>query len=53
MSGTWTKKGASTYCITMEGETAAKCYTDTMDGTTWHSTNDADPKDVVTIIRTS
>jgi hypothetical protein len=53
VKGTWTKKGAATYCITMEGETAAKCYTDTMDGTTWHSTSDTDPKDVVTITRTS
>jgi hypothetical protein len=53
VSGTWTRKGTSTYCITMDGETAAKCYTDTMDGTTWHSTNDADPKDVATIVRTS
>ena len=51
--GTWTKKGAADYCITMEGQTAPTCYTDTMDGTTWRSTNDADPKDTYTIVRTS
>ena len=45
VNGTWTKKGDATYCITMEGETEATCYTDTMDGTTWRSTNDADPTD--------
>ena len=49
--GTWTKKGDATYCITMEGETEATCYTDTMDGTTWRSTNDADPSDSSVIVR--
>ena len=53
VKGTWTKKGVSTYCMTMEGEVAAKCYTDKMDGTTWRSTNDNDPKDTATIVRIS
>ena len=51
VNGTWTKKGDATYCITMEGETEATCYTDTMDGTTWRSTNDADPTDTSVVVR--
>lgn len=53
VNGTWTKKGDATYCITLEGEAEATCYTDTMDGTTWKSTNDADPADTYVIVRTS
>ena len=53
VKGTWTKNGSANYCVTMDGATAATCYTDTMDGTTWKMTNDADPKDVSTVVRTS
>ncbi|WP_265570279.1 hypothetical protein [Sphingomicrobium nitratireducens] len=50
--GTYTKKDW-TYCLTMEGQTEATCYTDTMDGTTWRTTNDADPTDSYVVVRTS
>ncbi|MDR7103201.1 hypothetical protein [Croceicoccus sp. BE223] len=50
-NGTWTKTEPATYCMTMEGEAEAKCYVDVMDGTTWRSTNSADPKDTWTVVR--
>jgi YD repeat-containing protein len=53
MSGKWTKTEPATYCLTMEGEAAATCYTDKMDGEVWTTTNDADPKDMFTIKRIS
>jgi len=49
--GTWTKTEPATYCMTWEGDTANKCYFDVMDGTTWRSTNQADPKDTYTVVR--
>lgn len=51
MAGTWTRTEPATYCMTMEGETAAKCYADVMAGTTWRATNTVDPKDTYTVVR--
>lgn len=51
VTGTWSKKEPSTYCVTLEGDVAATCYLDKMDGGVWSTTNEADPKDTFTIKR--
>lgn len=51
MPGTWTTDEAGNFCVTMEAETGATCYSNAMTEGTWTATGVADPSQSWTIRR--
>lgn len=49
--GTWTTDAEGNFCVTMQGETDATCYTNAMTDGTWTATSTADPAQSWTVER--
>lgn len=49
--GTWTTDAEGNFCVTMQGEMDATCYTNAMTGGTWTAISTADPAQSWTVER--